>query len=176
MAEKYFDHLLGRFLFTVASIRIYCFYGSVPKMVVHVCSDGIFGNLNSNGRRKKYDIAKYSLIYIGIILAYFVIIKFIRFDAAGTQIIYHPGRLLLFVAIAILGPSIILLLVKTNKFNYNLVLSLVCLFALITTGITLKLYRTGSDTASYMNDFNIGSKLKGMISSIAIILLTTCLH
>ena len=109
---------------------------------------------------KKYDIAKYSLIYIGIILAYFVIIKFIRFDAAGTQIIYHPGRLLLFVAIAILGPSIILLLVKTNKFNYNLVLSLVCLFALITTGITLKLYRTGSDTASYMNDFNIGSKLK----------------
>lgn len=160
MAEKYFDHLLGRFLFTVASIRIYCFYGSVPKMVVHVCSDGIFGNLNSNGRRKKYDIAKYSLIYIGIILAYFVIIKFIRFDAAGTQIIYHPGRLLLFVAIAILGPSIILLLVKTNKFNYNLVLSLVCLFALITTGITLKLYRTGSDTASYMNDFNIGSKLK----------------
>ena len=109
---------------------------------------------------KKYDIAKYSLIYIGIILAYFVIIKFIRFDATGTQIIYHPGRLLLFVAIAILGPSIILLLVKTNKFNYNLVLSLVCLFALITTGITLKLYRTGSDTASYMNDFNIGSKLK----------------
>ena len=109
---------------------------------------------------KKYDIAKYSLIYIGIILAYFVIIKFIRFDAAGTQIIYHPGRLLLFVAIAILGPAIIFLLVKTNKFNYNLVLSLVCLFAMITTGITLKLYRTGSDTASYMNDFNIGSKLK----------------
>lgn len=109
---------------------------------------------------KKYDIAKYSLIYIGIILAYFVIIKFIRFDAAGTQIIYHPGRLLLFVAIAILGPAIILLLVKTNKFNYNLVLSLVCLFSMITTGITLKLYRTGSDTASYMNDFNIGSKLK----------------
>lgn len=109
---------------------------------------------------KKYDIAKYSLIYIGIILAYFVIIKFIRFDAAGTQIIYHPGRLLLFVAIAIIGPAIIFLLVKTNKFNYNLVLSLVCLFAMITTGITLKLYRTGSDTASYMNDFNIGSKLK----------------
>ena len=109
---------------------------------------------------KKYDIAKYSLIYIGIILAYFVIIKFIRFDAAGTQIIYHPGRLLLFVAIGILGPAIIFLLVKTNKFNYNLVLSLVCLFAMITTGITLKLYRTGSDTASYMNDFNIGSKLK----------------
>ena len=109
---------------------------------------------------KKYDIAKYSLIYIGIILAYFVIIKFIRFDAVGTQIIYHPGRLLLFVAIAILGPVIIFLLVKTNKFNYNLVLSLVCLFAMITTGITLKLYRTGSGTASYMNDFNIGSKLK----------------
>ena len=109
---------------------------------------------------KKYDIAKYSLIYIGIILAYFVIIKFIKFDAAGTQIIYHPGRLLLFVAIAIFGPAIIFLLVKTDKFNYNLVLSLVCLFAMITTGITLKLYRTGSDTASYMNDFNIGSKLK----------------
>ena len=58
---------------------------------------------------KKYDIAKYSLIYIGIILAYFVIIKFIKFDAAGTQIIYHPGRLVLFGAIAIFGPAIIFL-------------------------------------------------------------------
>ncbi len=94
---------------------------------------------------KKYDIAKYSLIYIGIILAYFVIIKFIRFDAAGTQIIYHSGRLLLFVAIAIIGPAIIFLLVKTNKFNYNLVLSLVC------TGY-LSLRASGMNPATVLKD------------------------
>lgn len=109
---------------------------------------------------ESYDIVKYSLIYILIVAAYVALIKFVRFDAADTQIIYHPGRILIFAAIAAVGPAIVLLLFKIGKFDYSLLLPLVCIFSIFTTGFTLKLYRTGSDTAAYMSDFKLGTRLK----------------
>lgn len=108
-----------------------------------------------------YPVVKSSLLYGGMLTIFYIMIRFMKWSVDGDKAVYNSKRFLLFYLIALIGPSIFILLKKKKMFSYKNILILTMCCCVVTTGITLHFYRSGnSDVEDYKERFYTGLQLK----------------
>lgn len=114
-------------------------------------------------KKEDYPIAKASLIYAGILVGFYLVIRFVKWNANGDSIVFDKNHFLLLFAIAVLGPIIVWLLKKHDCLSYRPILALTMLCCVLTTAITLHSYRVFSGSVEgYKQSYEAGLQIKSI--------------
>lgn len=111
-------------------------------------------------RIDEYPIVKFASIYAAFIGAFYLAIRYLKFDQAASKIIYHQDRFSFFALIAILGALALMILHLIKQLKFIPVLGLTMACCVLTTFMTLSYYREGTNTFAYMSQYKTGEKLK----------------
>lgn len=111
-------------------------------------------------RIDEYPIVKFASIYAAFIGAFYLAIRYLKFDQAASKIIYHQDRFSFFALIAILGALALMILHLIKQLKFIPVLGLTMACCVLTTFMTLSYYRKGTNTFAYMAQYKTGEKLK----------------
>ena len=112
---------------------------------------------------EKYHPSKGVWIYVAIVKIFCFCIKHIPWNSNNEQMIFHIDRFAYFYVIAIAGPVILNFVqrIKIKYFGYyNIILCLTMFFCVLTTALTLHYYRIGTNSQSYIKDYEIYTQLE----------------
>ncbi len=109
---------------------------------------------------KEYNVKSGVRISLGLIIVLYLVIQFVPLVLHRASVVYDPGKLLLYVGIAIAGPAFVYLLSERNRLSSGWLLSGICIFASLTTGLTLYFYGIDNEPDSIRDMIEVGVQLE----------------
>lgn len=106
---------------------------------------------------KEYHLEKGALVNIIAVAFFFLLLAF--FQRKYGNSIFNKTHFIILVGISILGPLLIILLIKLKKFNIKTVITFIIVFAIGTTSFTIYNY-SKLDRNNYMADYNLAANFK----------------
>ncbi len=137
-------------LFTEANQR-WWFMGSLMLVLATICVMEDY---------KEYDLNKTCMINIIIVAMFYFLLRYAKWSATNETAVIYKDRFLLYTVITIAGPCVIILLKKYNLMKWNMLISVIPLFCILTTMITLHYYRESANTDEELEKYQLGMQLE----------------
>lgn len=109
----------------------------------------------------EYNIKKSIIINVIAVIGFYILIRYMKWSQDGGSLVFHQKRLLGYFLISLSGIILIWRISKQKKFQCDLLIVGVSVFAVVTTVITLFFYRVNSvQPKEYKNQILIYSQLE----------------
>lgn len=146
--------LIGNSFFLYMDVQNRWWHALVLIMALASCK--VLEELESHKKAINISI----LINAILIVFLFIMVTYIFKDPEGASTLYAPKRFIVYTAISLVGIAVTNCIIHAFKGNYKLFIACVSAFAVVTTSLTLYVYRSnGKDVASYKEIYDVATQL-----------------
>lgn len=111
--------------------------------------------------QENYEVHRWSGINLCILVVFYLILRFIPYTTEDGILIYHKGRIIIYLCIALMGPFFVFIWSRQGrKVDYYKLTVITSCVAVISTIVTLHFYQKGSSaTVDYVDRLNAYQQL-----------------
>ncbi|WP_050008202.1 YfhO family protein [Butyrivibrio sp. WCE2006] len=99
------------------------------------------------------------LVYVIATIVFYLCIRYVPWNSNKDQMIFFDDRFTYYFVLAILGPIVLDLILRCNRFYFKAILLLTIAYCVVTTGLTLHYYRYDTDTQEYIEKYKASINL-----------------
>ncbi|WP_189270119.1 YfhO family protein [Pseudobutyrivibrio ruminis] len=146
--------LIGNAFFLFMDAQNRWWHAFVLLMALASCK--VLENLDSHKKAINVSIIINTLLIVFL----FIMVCFIFKDPEGASTLYAPKRFIIYISISLVGIAVTNLGINVFKGNYQFIIICISSFAVITTALTLYVYRSnGKDVNSYKETYDLATQI-----------------